>query len=500
MSAPSPQQRRASGTVGGRRCSGCGTVLAADNTAHVCGKCHREQRDQLGKPPQLKDDFFETDDFRAAFASQHIGKVFKAYRMHPHHLRMYGKALNQELLGRWLGLNQAQVSKIETGKPEYNLETLRNYAKILHLPERLLWFDFPGRSRFRVLERTSPETNQLDLRPSRITETWQISPAIADLCGVLADYGFNAIQFGSLPPDRYPSIGNLESDLKVAFDAYQQSRFAIAAGRISTLLADAQVAFRGCQETDRTRVSRVLALAYQAAASVLGKVGQSDLAWIAAERGMAAAENADSPAIRGSLIRSVAFSLHSTGRYEPAMRLVESGAGYLESAISGDNAALSVYGTLFLVGSMAAARFGDGSKSADYLNEAGDAAQRLGGNANHLWTAFGPTNVAIHRVNTAVELGDFQTVLDSGLILNIDAVPTERRARYLLDVARTYSMIGNQEDALGAMITAERIAPEQVRQHYLSRKVVAALVRSSSGKPSIELDKLAKRVNVTEQI
>src|SRR5262249_38798236 len=207
------------------------------------------------------------------------------------------------------------------------------------------------------------------------------------------------------------------------------------------------------------------------------------------------AEVADSPAVRGSLIRSVAFALLSTNRLEPAMRLVESGAEYLEGEIAGDNTNLSVYGMLFLAGSMAAARFGDGSKTADYLDEANNAAQRLGGNANHLWTAFGPTNVAIHPVNTAAELGDNQTLLGWGITLKTDAVPAERRARYLMDVARTHSLIGNREDALGAIIAAERIAPEQVRQHYLSRKVVAALIRSAPGKPSIELDKLARRVN-----
>jgi transcriptional regulator with XRE-family HTH domain len=118
-------------------------------------RCYREQRDQLRTPPaQLRNEFFETDEFRSAFESQHIGKIFKAYRNHPRHLQLFGKALNQELLGRWLGLTQAQVSKLENGRPEQNLETLRNYAKILHLPQHLLWFDLPGQSRL-----TAPRDN-----------------------------------------------------------------------------------------------------------------------------------------------------------------------------------------------------------------------------------------------------------------------------------------------------------------------------------------------------
>jgi transcriptional regulator with XRE-family HTH domain len=132
----------------GRRCQGCGAALASDNTARLCGRCHREQRDQLRTPPaELRNEFFETDEFRAAFESHHIGKVFRAYRNHPRHIQLFGKALNQELLGRWLGLTQAQISKLENGKPEQNLDTLRNYAKALHLPQHMLWFDLPGQSR-----------------------------------------------------------------------------------------------------------------------------------------------------------------------------------------------------------------------------------------------------------------------------------------------------------------------------------------------------------------
>jgi hypothetical protein len=260
------------------------------------------------------------------------------------------------------------------------------------------------------------------------------------------------------------------------------------------LLADAQLAARECTGTDRARALEVLALSYQAAATVLAKAGETDLAWIAAERGLNAAEASGNLVIRGSVI----FALHSTCRFEAAMRLADASADSLYEGISGDNALLTVYGTLLLTASMAAARFGDGPRTADYLLESDRAAQRLGTDANHLWTSFGPTNVAIHRVNTAVELHDFQTVLNSGLALDTSAVPAERRVRYVLDVARGYALTGRKADALGAMLTAERIAPEQVRQHYLSRKAVMTLIRSTPGKPAPELSKLAARVKVSE--
>jgi hypothetical protein len=336
-----------------------------------------------------------------------------------------------------------------------------------------------------------PQGNDLDL-------VLEPSPAIRELCAVLTEYGSNPRQFGSVQRDEIPRYRDLERDITIAFNAYQQSRFATTASRVSVLLADTQLAARECKEEDRATVLKILALAYQAAASVLIKVGEPDIAWIAAERGLNAAEAAGGRAVRGSLMRSVAFALHSTGRPEAAMRLVDSGADYLRGEIADNDAVLSVYGTILLVGSMAAARFGDGPKAADYLGEAHIAARRLGKDANHLWTAFGPTNVAIHRVNTAVELGDIQTVLDFGLSLNTAAVPAERRVRYLLDVARVHTLTGNRDDALSTMLTAERIAPEQVRQHYLSRKVVVMLMQRAVGRPGVQLDRLARRVKIKE--
>lgn len=321
------------------------------------------------------------------------------------------------------------------------------------------------------------------------------SPVASELQAALADYAGRSSIFGSAHEGEPVSLKDIERDLMVAFQAYQQSRFTAAANRVSTLLVDAQRATQDCSGQEQVRAFGLLALSYHAAAAVLTKTGEADLAWLAADRGLMAAERSDSPAVRSSLVRSVAFALASIGQFEPAMRLIESGAQHLEPDVGDDETVVSVYGMLFLAGAMAAARFGDGPKVASYLQEADSAARRLGRDANHLWTAFGPTNVAIHRVNTAAELGDMPTVLNFGRSLNTRAVPVERRVRHLLDVARAYSLAGRRDDALHTVLDAERMAPEQVRHHHLSRKIVMNLVQRSVGKPSIELEKLAQRVN-----
>ena len=81
----------------------------------------------------------------------------------------------------------------------------------------------------------------------------QASPAIIELCEALTDYGFDPGRLGSSQHDEVPSLGNLERDLKIAFDSYQRSRFTTAASRVAMLLADAQLAAQECKAAERPR-------------------------------------------------------------------------------------------------------------------------------------------------------------------------------------------------------------------------------------------------------
>jgi hypothetical protein len=69
-----------------------------------------------------------------------------------------------------------------------------------------------------------------------------------------------------------------------------------------------------------------------------------------------------------------------------------------------------VYGSLHLVCALAPVRDDDRGTADIHLTEADSAALRFGAGGNHVWTAFGPTNVAIHRVATAMERQTFRQV------------------------------------------------------------------------------------------
>lgn len=117
----------------------CGTRLAGDNRGRLCAACQSKGRDLMLGPPRVPPEFWHTVPIRDALAQWHIGQVIAAYRHHPHH----GRVLRQEIVARWVGLTQAQLSRIETGPPVKDLDKLSYWARVLGIPPDLLWFRLP---------------------------------------------------------------------------------------------------------------------------------------------------------------------------------------------------------------------------------------------------------------------------------------------------------------------------------------------------------------------
>jgi len=207
-----------------------------------------------------------------------------------------------------------------------------------------------------------------------------------------------------------PSLDAIERDIAEVFDAYQASRYGYITGRVPLVLSDALHAMRAIDESESTRAHAPLALAYQAAVSVLTKLGETDLAWIVSERGLAAAQQSDNPVVLGSLFRSVTHALHATGRFAAGVQLVEAAAAVLQPHLSAhaDEALLSVYGTLFLTGAVAASRADDRAPAMMFLREGGESAKPARTRRQRYVDRLRPDERRIHRMTTAMELGDVQ--------------------------------------------------------------------------------------------
>ena len=113
-----------------------------------------------------------------------------------------------------------------------------------------------------------------------------------------------------------------------------------------------------------------------------------------------------------------------------------------------------------------------------------------------MWTAFGPTNVAIHRMTAAMELGDVQVAVDLAPRIDASALPTERRVRHAIETARAYTARNRRDDALRVVLEAEQLAPEQIRHHAISRQLVLSWLRNTRGPRSVALEQLAGRLHL----
>jgi hypothetical protein len=144
-----------------------------------------------------------------------------------------------------------------------------------------------------------------------------------------------------------------------------------------------------------------------------------------------------------------------------------------------------------------AARDNDRAAANSYLDTARGIADRIGMDRNDYGTDFGPTNVAIHAVSIAVDLGDAGQAIELGHHVDATQLSAERQSRFLLDLAQAHAMRRQAGEALRALIDAERIAPEQTRTHPLVRAVARELLQLSGPRPRPELRELTERFGVS---
>ena len=295
-----------------------------------------------------------------------------------------------------------------------------------------------------------------------------------------------------VPPDATDSTAPVRQHVATAFEAYQAGRYENAAYYASAALVSIVPEPAAADATD----PRVIALACQIAAIVLSKARHTDLSRLVADRGVTAAEAAGDPCLRLSLVRTAAFTKAASGDRAGALATIAAAARDFEPRMGKTPLSASVYGTMVLTGAMLAAGQGNHARAGEYLDEAQHAAQVTGTDRNDLWTAFGPSNVAIHRTNVAAAIGDMDTALATGGLLRVEHLPIERRVRLHLDVARASLAVGDREDALAMLVRAEMAAPSQVRHHQITRGIVTQLIASAPRRPGVELSRMADLAGV----
>jgi transcriptional regulator with XRE-family HTH domain len=277
------------------------------------------------------------------------------------------------------------------------------------------------------------------------------------------------------------------------------SRYTELAPILAALIPGLEIITRQAKDEQvRSGALDLLGDTYQATAAIMAKLGETDAAWIAADRAAFCAEKAGEPlAVAASMFR-MAHVFLVLGQMDQAQHVAAGAAQALEPRITAQPGpeVLSLYGGLHLVLAVAAARDNDRSLAHLHLDTAGKIAEKLGEDRDDYGTEFGPTNVAIHAVSIAVELGDAGQAIELGQQVDPGSLSPERQARYFLDLAQAHTMRRQIGEALHALQEAERIAAEETRVHAVGRAVTRDLLQLSGLRPRPELRELAERFGV----
>ena len=386
------------------------------------------------------------------------------------------RGLSQAVLAGLIGRSESWLSQVERGKRRVDSHSvLVRLAEVLHVDLEELTGSGDGDERGR-----------------------RVHPAASLIEQAMMTYGASGTSAGDDESDHQVNLDYLRAKARSAYQSYQATRYDTTGRLLPGLIRDVEIAARSVG-TASADACRVRVLVYDTAAALLSRVGEPFLAWAAADRGISAAEYAGD-----SLLAAVSawrLSYMITGRKHPqeALGLAMTAATALEHAMRTPSPEqLSVYGALHLAAAAAAAACYDRATTEAVLAKASGIADRTG-EANHMGTAFGPVNVAIHAISTSLRLGDPRTAAQTGEALDTTAMPVGlvgRRTQVNLDLARAYAMCRKDAAAVNLLLAAERLSPQLVRYDQATRDVLTELLRREHRPSTPELRPLAHRAGV----
>ncbi len=186
------------------------------------------------------------------------------------------------------------------------------------------------------------------------------------------------------------TLSALRAAVADAKRAYQACRYASLGAGLPRLLASLDVATETLKGDDRLAAYALSAEANHVAASVLLKHEDHGPAWIVADRSVRAAAASGDPLMVASSARILTHVFMSTGHNAAAATTAAKTAAQLAAAWSDPTADdLSVYGSLLLRGSIAAARQSNRDVAYELLDEAEQTARRLGRDDNRrVWLSW----------------------------------------------------------------------------------------------------------------
>lgn len=291
----------------------------------------------------------------------------------------------------------------------------------------------------------------------------------------------------------------LRGSVEFAWEAWHgsPSRYSRTGPMLPELIRATRGAVAAFDDEQRRDAYRVLATMYQLVRAYCKRVGSPDLALLAADRMMAAAQSADDTDYIAAAAWNIVTVVSGQGYVEAAATVARN--ALTDLAILGDEPSperLAVTGSLNLALAIQEARLRNEHAMVSALANAERAAGVVGEN-NVYRMVFGPTNVALHQVATSLELsrsGEARRVAEHIDVTHLPSV--ERRFAHYLDLAKGYALGREDLAAVSMLARAERESAEEARLNIVFRAVIRELLHRETPTTRPELRPIAERAGV----
>ncbi|MFI6819665.1 helix-turn-helix domain-containing protein [Micromonospora sp. NPDC050187] len=292
--------------------------------------------------------------------------------------------------------------------------------------------------------------------------------------------------------DRPPSIAALDHQVGYACTAYRHAHHA----QVLRMLPDLLAAAHPARHPASTAGALLLVRVYRLTAQTLVKLGEPHLAWLAADRAMTTA--AGDPCRTALAAVPLAQALRTLHRGRLALTVATTAVCPLDLTRHRESPPdhLALAGTLLTEAALAAATCGDPTAVDDLTDRAAHLAATHGELPDH---SFGPIVVDLARALAAAHLGDNHLAVTlHHRATTTDAwhrLPAEHRAAHLVDITRAHLDLGDHHAAGRALLTADRIAPAEVRLRPAAHTMLTAVLRA--GPTPADLTRLAAAIGLT---
>jgi hypothetical protein len=237
---------------------------------------------------------------------------------------------------------------------------------------------------------------------------------------------------------------------------------------------------------------------YHLAQKLLAYQPVPELVYLAADRGMTAAQDADDPVAIAGSAWYLAHVFRESGQLDQADRVVKDAAQLLKPGLDGASTEhLAMWGSMQLATGLTAACSYDFGTAWRFWDLAEEIAEPLGPDYWHPWNGFGPVDLHVYAIQIDVALGRPGDAARRAEAIEVERIQSaSERSRYLVEVSRGYLARRDDIAAVHLLKMAYEQSPESVKHGRFGRSVTRELLERNHPVVRSEMRTIAENIDL----